>query len=167
MTSLNISFDPRSEAMRRIERSYAAKTAKRSIARYAFPASLAAFALALFVVYLLTGRTRIDLVSLLPTLAFFFTYDAVRVFGERRLAVEGDAAPIRNRATTRLQLDDAGVLVDGAKVLWSEIIEVIQVEQGTVLTLSPKQGLPIPDEALPEGLAREALLALISEWRGK
>jgi hypothetical protein len=167
MTTLTLSFDPRLASVRKVEQAFAARLSKRSLARYALPASLVAFAVGLFVVYLLTGRTRLDLVSLLPTLAFFLTFDLVRQFAGRRAVVERDHAPIRNRTSAQVQLGAAGIVVDGAEILWSEIIEVMRVDQGTILMILPCQGIPIPDEALPAGVNPETLMNLISRWRGK
>ncbi len=52
-------------------------------------------------------------------------------------------------------------------ISWAKVTGTLDISTGTSLILAHTEVLPIPDEALPEGLNREEALTRIAKWRGK
>ena len=167
MNEIVVTFDPRTDRARRIEREFNKRIAKRSIGRFAVPAALLAFVVVFFALRAVFDRAGSEPIWIFPTIAFFLAYDIVRKLAHRRALAARDAAPIRNRSSATLRLGPSGVNAEGAQLYWNEIIEVMRLDGATMLLTLPYQALPVPDEALPAGVTAEQLQSLITEWRTK
>lgn len=55
---------------------------------------------------------------------------------------------------------------DNYPVGWPVVTDVVETKDTTLLLISPIEYFPIPDNGLPTGLTRAALLAQIASWRG-
>jgi|GEM_PF-3242389 len=54
---------------------------------------------------------------------------------------------------------------DNYPIGWPAVTEVVETKDTTLLLISPIEYFPIPDDGLPAGLTRTALLDQISQWR--
>jgi len=78
------------------------------------------------------------------------------------------AAPIRTKCEF-LYLSEYGVSDYGppqkGNMSWDYVIDVVQYRDLMLLLLSPVEYIPFPISDLPDGLAIDALLKQIEDWR--
>lgn len=74
------------------------------------------------------------------------------------------AAPHRQRDVTWV-LTAEGAQGDGPPYPWAHIIDVQHIAQQTILVLSLRQVIVLPDAALPDGTTPQALQTQIAKWR--
>lgn len=165
MREIIVTYDPRTDRLRRIECGFNKRIAKRSISRFATPAALVSFLIVFFTVQAHAERPGEGAIWLIPGVVYFAVYDIVNHLAKRRAAAARDAAPIRNRPKVTLRIGPAGVNGEGTQVSWEEIPEVMRLNEATLFLTLPNQALVVPDEALPDGVTPEGLLARISEWK--
>jgi hypothetical protein len=167
MKPVSISYDPRKLDWRAIETFLSRRMIERSALRWASWLPVVAFFAVIFVMGLLMDELGTGPLWLLPPFALFLTFEALRRIACKQVIAERDAAPVRNRPSVTIALDETGVLAEGTKFRWPEIIEVLRGPKVTLLMYLPEMGIVLPDDALPEGLSPESLMARIAEWRLK
>jgi len=86
----------------------------------------------------------------------------------KKLLHELDSAPVRQGIRSVILTPD-GVTSPSSLILgsinWPEITEVVELPDTTLILFSPLEYIPLPDNGLPSGLTRAALLDQIAEWR--
>jgi hypothetical protein len=165
MTFISVTYDPRKLDQRTIERFLERRMFERSSLRWASAISISAFGAVIFVLGLFLDELGTGPLWLLPALAAYLCFEVCRRIAIGKFRMELDAAPVRNRPSTTIELSEAGVDSDGMKLQWAEIIDVLRGPGAVILMYLPIMGIVIPDDALPAGLSAEGLMAQIAEWR--
>jgi len=92
----------------------------------------------------------------------------LNAYWRKKLMREMDAAPIR-QGTRSVVLSADGISSPSSLIVgvmrWSDITDVAEQSDLTLLLFSPIEYIPLPDAGLPEGLTRAALLTQIASWR--
>lgn len=87
----------------------------------------------------------------------------------RRTRIAADLATRARQGEVRVTLGPEGVksqtYIAFTRNTWDSVAEVSETPKATLLWIGALIAMPIPDEALPEGLDRAELLRRIKAWR--
>lgn len=107
-------------------------------------------------------------VAFVPFYLGYIVAKLMNDYWKRRLFKALGSAEIRRQGQS-IFLSKHGISISGFDdnypVGWPVVTEVVETKDTTLLLMSPTEYFPLPDEGLPSGLTRPALLEQIAEWR--